>query len=150
MTTSLVPFGTRFGLFDDLRKEMDNLFNRFFAAEDGGELAQLTTWTPRLNLSETDKAYEVTVDLPGMKPEDFQVELKHGDLWITGERKGETEEKGKTWHRVERYYGQFRRVIALGDDVDPEHVEAEYKDGVLRITVPKAESAQTKRIEIKH
>ncbi len=147
--TTLAPFGNRFGLFDDLRREMDNLLTRFFTGEDGGEASQIAVWAPRLNLSETDKEYEVTVDLPGMKPEDIQIELRQGDLWITGERKAETEEKGKTWHRVERFYGQFRRVVRLGDDVDPENVEAEYKDGVLKITVPKAPTAQTKRIEIK-
>jgi HSP20 family protein len=149
MSTTLIPFGTRFGLLDDFRKEMDSLFNRFFAGDGTSEMAQTAVWTPRLNLSETDAAYHVSVDLPGLKPEDVNVELRHGDLWITGERRGETEEKGQTWHRVERYYGQFRRVVRLGDDVNPENVDAEYKDGVLHITVPKAPEAQPKKIEIK-
>jgi HSP20 family protein len=146
MSGSLIPFTTRFALFDDFRKEIDQLFGR--ANGDGGELAQ-AHWSPRLNVSETEKEYHVSVDLPGLKPEEVNVELKQGDLWITGERKTETEEKGQTWHRVERSYGQFRRVVRLGDEVSTDNVSAEYKDGVLHVTVPKAEKAQTKKIEIK-
>src|SRR5262245_45848313 len=112
MRGTLVPFGFRSGLFQDLHKEINQLFNQF-SGENGGEFTQ-TAWNPRLNLSETESAYDVTVDLPGLKPEEVSVELKHGDLWITGERKTETEEKDKTWHRVERHYGQFRRVVRLG------------------------------------
>jgi HSP20 family protein len=100
-------------------------------------------------VAETDTGWEVTLDLPGMKPEDFDVEFKHGDLWITGERKYEHEEEGKTYHRVERQWGQFRRVIRMGEEVDAERVNAEYKDGVLHITVPKTEMARAKRIEVK-
>jgi HSP20 family protein len=128
---------------------MDHLFNRFLEGENGGESTQISTWSPRLNLSESESSYEVSVDLPGLKPEEVNVELRHGDLWIAGERTGESEEQGRTWHRVERFYGQFRRVVRLGDDVDPENVEAEYHDGVLHITVPKTEVARSKKIEIK-
>lgn len=147
--TTLIPFNTRFGLMDDFRREMDQLFNRFFEGENGGESSQLSTWTPRLNLSESENSYEVSVDLPGLTPDGVNVELRHGDLWITGERKGESEEQGRTWHRVERFHGQFRRVVRLGDDVDPENVEAEYHDGVLHVTVSKTEVARPKKIEIK-
>ena len=147
MTRTLIPFGTRFGLLDDFRKEMDTLVNHFFQGEDGG--AEVPAWSPRLNVSETEKAYEVSVDLPGLKPDECNLELRQGDLWITGQRKSESEKEGRTWHRVERYCGQFRRVVRLGDDVDPEKVEAEYKDGVLHVTVPKTEMARTRKIEIK-
>lgn len=148
MTTSLAPFETRMpGLFSDLRRDVDNLMDRFFERGNGHELA--SWFKPSINLAENDKQYEVTVDLPGIKPDEFDVELKHGDLWITGERKEESEEKGKKWHRLERRYGQFRRVIRLGEDVDAEQVDAEYKDGVLRIIVPKTENSQTKHIKVK-
>lgn len=149
MATSLIPFATRFSLLDDFRKEMDSVFNRFFTGENGGEMLQTAAWVPRLNLSETDTAYHVSVDLPGLRPEEVSVELRHGDLWITGERKQESEEQGRTWHRIERHYGQFRRVVRLGDDVNPNQVDAQYKDGVLCITVPKVAEAQPKKIEIK-
>jgi len=132
--------------FDSLRREMDDLFEQFFGGEaaDGGAV-----FAPRTNLAETDQHYELTVDLPGMKPDDFHVELKDRELWITGERKHEAEEKGKTYHRVERTYGRFRRVISLGADADPEKIDAEYKDGVLRITVAKSEAAQPRKITVK-
>lgn len=136
----------RFGLLDDFRKEMDQLMGRFF---NGADEAELTYWTPRVNLAESDDGYDVSVDLPGLKPEDFSVELRHGDLWISGQRSEEHQESGKTWHRVERHFGQFRRVIRLGDDVNAEQVSAEYKDGVLRVHVPKSESAKSRKIEVK-
>jgi len=75
--------------------------------------------------------------------------LKEGQLWITGERRQESEEKGKTYHRVERQYGRFQRVIPLPAAVNPEKIDAEYKDGVLHITLPKDETAQPKRIPVK-
>jgi HSP20 family protein len=149
MATQLIPFGTRPGLFHDFRKEMDDLMGRFFTNENGGETAQMASWAPRLNLSETETQYELSLDLPGVKPDDVNVELRQGELWITGTRQAETEEKDKTWHRIERYWGQFRRVVRLGDDVDSEHVDAQYKDGVLHITVPKSAQAQTRKITIK-
>lgn len=149
MATQLIPFNTRHGLFDDFRKEMDDLMGRFFTGDNGGEVSQMANWSPRLNLSETEGQYEISLDLPGVKPDEVNVELRHGDLWITGTRQGESEEQDKTWHRVERYYGQFRRVIRLGDDVDADNVDAEYKDGVLHVTVPKTAEAQAKKITIK-
>lgn len=150
MANSLIPFKSDFGSFSDLRNEMDQLFERFFGGSDGGSISQQSAWAPRLDLAQTDNAYEVSVELPGMNADDINVELQHGDLWITGEQKRESEEHGKTWHRGERCRGQFRRVVRLGDDVDPEHVEAEYRDGVLHISVKKTEAAQTKKISIKH
>lgn len=142
MSNTLTPFGTRYGMLSDF----DQMLSRFFDDSDRGSLAQ---WTPRINLGETDQNYELTVDLPGMQPSDIEVELRHGDLWISGHRHEELQQEGKTWHRVERHYGQFRRVIRLGDDVDVDSINAEYKDGVLRISVAKSERARTKKIEVK-
>ena len=83
-----------------------------------------------------------------MKPEEVNVEFKDDALWITGERKHESEEKGKTFHRVERHYGSFRRIIRLGTDVNPETINANYKEGVLTVTTAKTEAARPKRIEV--
>jgi HSP20 family protein len=77
------------------------------------------------------------------------VEIREGSLWVSGERKEEKEEKGKTIHRVERHYGAFRRVIPLDLPVDREKVEAKYHDGELKISVAKSPEAETKRIEVK-
>ncbi len=146
MVRSLVPWGARTPqLFDRFRREMDELFGDFFGREDGGERA----FAPRTNIAETETHYEISVDLPGVKADDVTVELKSGNLWISGERKEEREEKGTTWHRVERQHGQFCRVFPLDMDVDADHIEAEYKDGVLRVTVPKSQTVRPKKIEVK-
>ncbi len=121
--------------------------DEFFGTHDGNELKPW--FAPRINLAETDQAYEISVDLPGMRPEDFSVELKDGQLWITGERKHEHEESGKTYHRVELQYGRFQRAVGLPTAVKADEVQAEYKDGVLRISVPKDESAKARRITVK-
>ncbi len=148
MVNGMIPWNTRTtNLLDNFRREMDQLFDRLGAAEGAGEVSQF--FAPHTNLAETESHYEITVDLPEMKPEDFSIELREGQLWITGERKQEHEEKGKTFHRVERQYGQFRRVISLGPDVDAEKIDAQYKDGVLKVSVPKAEAARPKKIEVK-
>lgn len=149
MAHGLIPWDTRSNaLLDNFRREMDELFDRFGALESGtGERAPF--FAPHTNLAETDSHYEIAIDLPGMKPEDFEIEMKEGRLWITGERRQEQEEKEKTYHRVERQYGQFRRIISLGSDVDADRIEAEYKDGVLTVQVPKAEEARPKKIQVK-
>jgi HSP20 family protein len=125
---------------------MENLMERFFGPEDG---RWLVGFVPGVNVAENETAYEVTTELAGMKPEDFKVELKNGDLWITGEKKEEKEEKGKTFHRVERSYGEFRRVIQLPGKVNAEKIAADYKEGVLKVMVPKAEEAKPRRVEVK-
>ena len=148
MVKSLVPVGMRFPrLFDDFREDFDGLVSRFFHDEDA-DAGTLAWYTPRMNLAEADDHYELTVDLPGVKPEEVEVEYRNGELWISGERRQETEAKEKTFHRIERRYGSFRRVIRLGD-VDPDRIQAKHHDGVLHIELPKAESACAKRIEVK-
>ena len=99
---------------------------------------------------ETDKAFEVSVDLPGIKPDDVKLEIKDGSLWVTGEKKEEKEEKGKTFHRVERRTGMFRRIFQLPVDVMEDKVDARFADGVLTVVLPKAEKVPPKHIEIKH
>jgi len=148
MTNSMVPWDVQSSaLLDNFRREMDELFNRFGGLETSRERSAF--FSPQTNLAETESHYEISIDLPGMKPEDFEIEMKDGRLWISGERKQEHEEKEKTFHRIERQYGQFRRIIALGSDVDADRIEAEYKDGVLKVQVPKAEAARPKKIQVK-
>ena len=127
-------------------REMENLMERLFNPDDG---RWLVGFVPAANVVETETAYEVTLELPGMKPEEFKGELKNGDLWVTGEKREEKEEKGKTFHRVERTYGEFRRVIPLPGEVAEAKIEAEYKEGVLKILVPKTEKAKPRRVEVR-
>ena len=110
-----------------------------------------STWSAaHANIVELEDEYEITLDLPGLGSDDFQIEYEDGQLRIMGERRFEHEEKeGRTFHRVERSYGKFSRAFALPRDVDPEKIEAKYENGVLRVAVPKAESSKVRKIEVK-
>lgn len=126
-----------------------NWINRLFDADNGGLGDEW--FAPRTNIAETEKEFEVTVELPGMKREDFHVDVHNGRLEISGEVKEEKEEKEKTWHRVERRHGEFKRVLSLPENVDVEKIDAEYKDGLLNVRIPKTvkEEPAPKRIEVK-
>jgi len=149
MKRGLVPFTSDLPAVDTFRREMDTLFDRFF--DFGGEGNGISAWSyePHISLAEQEDCFEVTAELPGLTPKDFSVEVKDNQLWISGEKKEEKTDNGKTFHRVERRYGAFRRVIPLAAQVDAEHIAAEYKDGVLTVRVPKSESAKPRRIEVK-
>jgi HSP20 family protein len=108
-----------------------------------------TDWAPALDIQETEKEYAVKVDLPEVKKEDIKVELLDGALTIQGERKQEKEEKGKKYHRVERQYGQFLRRFTLPGEVDATKIQAQFKDGVLTVTMPKTAAATPKPVEVK-
>jgi HSP20 family protein len=127
-------------------------FGRFVEGMFGEEDRWMSlegAFVPTINVAENAEGVEVTVELPGMKPEDFTVEVKNGALWIAGEKKEELEEKGKTFHRVERSYGEFRRVIPLPATVAEDKVAAEYKSGVLKISLPKTAEARPRKVEVK-
>lgn len=147
MVRHITPFGnTGMQLFDVFRREMEDLAGRMTEGEDTSEGA---TFVPRTNVSETDVAYELTLDLPGMKSEDFNIELHEGRLTVSGERASEETVEGKKLHRVERRFGKFRRTFNLGHDVDSEKVSAEYDAGVLRVVVEKSAKAKPTKIEVK-
>jgi HSP20 family protein len=132
-----------------MERDMERLMDQFLNDGEVWVLPERGWFTPKADIAETDKGYEVTMDLPGIDPKDLTVEVREGSLWVSGERKEEKEEKGKTYHRVERHYGAFRRAIPLDLPVNREKVEAKYHDGVLKISVAKMPGAETKRIEVK-
>lgn len=136
-----------------LRVDLDRLFEGVFGDGSGaaGPTALFTkgAFAPAMDLKEREDAYVAEIEIPGMKPEDFQVEVQDGVLSIRGERKQETEEKTRQWHRTERVYGSLERRVALPSSVDAEKVEAAYKDGVLTVTVPKSPVAKPKSIQVK-
>jgi len=127
---------------------MDRLFDRFFfpgeVFEEGNVLV-----APHMNVAETDKEFEVTMELPGMDAKDINIEFRNGDLCVSGETKREEEKEGKTFHRVERHYGRCCRTLPLAGGIDKDGITAEYRQGVLKIMVPKTEVAPPKRIDIK-
>jgi HSP20 family protein len=111
--------------------------------------ATATAWAPALDISERKDAYLVTVELPGLKPEDLDITMEDGLLTIKGERQFTQESSEQQFHRVERRYGAFRRAITQPAHVMAEGIEASFEDGVLQILVPKAEEATPKRIQVR-
>jgi HSP20 family protein len=107
-----------------------------------GELA------PAFDIAETDKEYTITGEIPGIEAKDLKVTLTDGVLNITGEKKKEEKEKGEHYHRIEREYGSFHRGFRFPEHVTSDNVKANYKDGVLKVTLPKTE-VKTKKIEVK-
>jgi HSP20 family protein len=146
---TLFPTTDRFtGMMSRFEDEMEDLMDRFWGGERGW-LTEKPGFVPTVDLVESENEFAVTVDLPGLKPEEVNVELKNGNLWITGKREEEKEEKGKTYHRVERRHGEFRRILPFTTPIEEEKIEAKFENGVLKITVPKGEEAKTKHIEVK-
>lgn len=134
--------------FRTLQQQMDDLISSFSREGDGGRLTTAEIH-PSLDVSETDDAIQVRVDLPGIKPEEVEVEVRGDALQITGERMQEREEKGKTWHRTERRVGKFARAMTLPCAVNEDKVQAEYSSGVLNITLPKSAKEKTHKITVK-
>jgi len=145
---------TRWNPFKDL-DELENRLSTFFGQapvrRQNGEQESLTVaeWAPLVDITEDDKEYLIKAELPEVKKDDVKVTVENGVLSITGERKFEKEEKGRKYHRVERAYGNFVRSFTLPDDADANKVNAEFKDGVLKVHVTKSEAAKPKQIEVK-
>lgn len=133
--------------FRALQQEFDDLLGRF--SEDwNGDWPALPN-VPSLDVSETAEAVQVRMDIPGMEAKDIDIEVTGNMLNVSGERKEEKEEKGKTWHRIERKTGSFARSVTLPSAVMEDKVEAAYKDGVLTVTLPKTEEAKTHKVKVK-
>ncbi len=122
---------------------------RASASETGREALTVPDWAPVVDISETDGEYLIKAEIPEVKREDVKVSVENGVLTMQGERKQEKEEKGKKFHRVERYYGSFLRTFTVPDNVDDTKVRAEFKDGVLNVHLPKTEKAKPKAIDVK-
>ena len=135
-------------------QEMRDILDRYARAvgqPQAGSQEVIATgdWAPRVDIAETDKAFEIKAEIPEVNKEDFKVTVHNGVLTIQGERKQETEETGKKFHRVERFYGSFTRSFTLPDNVDETKISASFKDGVLNLQIQKTEEAKPKSIEVK-
>ena len=131
----------------DLQREVDSIFDQFFGRESDGDTS--TVWAPRTDLSETDDAFRIRLDVPGMTKDDIAINLQNNTLTVSGERSSERQEDGEEYVRMERAFGNFHRTFTLPDAVDPDRVEATYDEGVLTINVPKTEKSTRRQIEIK-
>lgn len=147
------PMMTRWNPFkelEDMEKRLSSYLGRpGIPTESGKEAMTVTEWSPRVDITEDDKEYVIKADLPEVKKEDIKLTVQDNVMSISGERKYEKEEKGKKYHRVERAYGSFMRSFTLPEDADGSKVNAEYKDGVLNVRLPKSEKAKPKSIEVK-
>ncbi len=142
-----------FGSFQrEMNKLADDLFGGFNLLPRAPlERRLATTFTPRVDVSETDKEIKVSAELPGMDEKDIDVSLARDTLTIKGEKKEEKEEKGEDYYRMERSYGSFTRSVPLSAEVDTDKVQATFKKGVLEITLPKTPEAiqETKKVPVK-
>jgi len=107
-----------------------------------------TLWSPSVDLSETDNAYEIQAEIPGMNKKDIKISFSDNVLSLTGERKQEKDEKKKSYHRTERFYGRFQRSFRLPHDVKADEIKANYKNGVLIVEIPKFEEGKAKEIVV--
>ena len=145
---------TRWDPFTEM-EELQNRFAKLFnltpprIGEIGKESITSTEWCPSVDILEDEKEYLVKADLPEVKKEDVKVTLESDVLTITGERKFEKEEKGKKYHRVERSYGNFLRSFTLPMGAEGSKVTAEFKEGVLKVHLPKSDKVKSKSVEVK-
>jgi len=134
---------------EDVSSRLNRVFGRSLARSDTGqEMLAMADWTPSADISETNKSYLIKAEIPGINKEDVKVTLQDGMLTIQGERKMEKEEKDKKFHRIERSYGSFMRSFRVPDDADASAVKAEFKDGMLNVTLNKSAKTRTKAINV--
>lgn len=142
-----------FDPFSRMHREMDRVFEDVLSDTSRPWYGPRFDWwgamTPSLDMSETPDGLEIYVDLPGMDVKDVTLTLREGMLWISGERKDKFEEKKKDFYRSERKFGSFVRSVLLPYDVDAEHIDAHFENGVLRIMLPKSPEAEAKERRIK-
>jgi HSP20 family protein len=134
-----------------LRGELDRVFDDFFGnhlQRGSNATAAAGVWSPSVNVHEDVDNYYVEAELPGMSKDDIQVEVENNVLSLRGERRFEKKEEKSSYHFVERSYGSFYRSFALPKNVDSDSISAEYKDGVLHLTLPKREEVKPRKVSI--
>lgn len=135
---------------EDVTQRLNRIFGHSLVSKgQGSEAMKPAEWAPAVDVSETDEAFVIKAEIPEVKKEDVKVTMQDGALTIQGERRQEKEEKGKRYHRIERSYGSFMRSFDLPNNVDEAKAKAEFKDGLLTLTLPKTEKAKPKAIEVK-
>lgn len=134
-------------------REIEDLFDRYTSKLGWPSLSReafsTQEWSPKVDIVETDKEFTIKAELPEVKKEDVKVNIENGELCISGERKQEKEESGKKFHRIERFYGSFMRSFTLPGNVDEANIKAEFKDGMLNLSLPKTAETKPKATEVK-
>jgi len=135
------------GELERMRKKMDRIWNRFSQEFSASTFEH--DFNPSLDLAETEESLVAEIELTGIKPKDIDISVTSDMLTGTGEKKQRAKETGRNYHLVERAYGKFSRSTRLPTTVDPDQVEASYKDGILLIILGKTETIKSKKIEVK-
>ncbi len=138
------PVGNPFSFHN----EIGRLFSDVFGADSPKTELNDATWRPTVDVSETENGFEIRAELPGVSENDLNVSVTDNLLTIKGEKHQEAETDGKNYHRVERRYGSFQRQFTLPREVETDSIKAEYTDGVLTLSIPKAEAAKPTEISI--
>ncbi|SNZ06525.1 HSP20 family protein [Persephonella hydrogeniphila] len=131
-----------------IEQELNKVFNELVPTPKS-EVAEVTTWNPRVDIYEKDNKLIIEAEIPGAKKEDVEVKIKDNAVVIKGEVKREEEEKEKTYYRSERFYGVFERVIPLPVEVKTEEAKATFENGILKIEIPKVSEEKEVKIEVK-
>ena len=136
---------------NELENRLATMFGRVPVRKSGekDEAMTVAEWAPLVDITEDEKEYLIKAQLPEVKKDDMKVSVQDGILTIAGERKSEKEERNKKFHRVEWAYGSFSRSFTLPEDADADKVAGDFKDGVLKVHVPKSEKAKPKKIDVK-
>jgi HSP20 family protein len=134
----------------NMQKEINRMFDSFFrGSQIEDESLVPAAWCPAVDIAEHDDEFVVKMELPGVSREDVKITMQNHVLLVHGEKKQDKESKGSNYHRVERSYGAFQRTFTLPATVRSEKIDANFADGILNITLPKAEEAKPERIEVK-
>jgi HSP20 family protein len=141
---------TRWDPFRDLMS-IQNEMNRLFGRTYGGDVGESTrgAWTPALDVFETQEKFVITMELPGVSPDDVDISVEDSTLMVRGERKFYSEQQEESFLRIERRFGEFTRSLTLPSTADAESIQASFDQGVLRVEVPKREEAKPRKISIK-
>lgn len=137
-------------------REIEDMFDRYTRAigvprriGEGGAIATVADWTPQVDITEGPGEFTIKAEIPEVNKDDVKISIDDGVVTISGQKRKEKEEKDKTYHRIERFYGTFSRSFSLPDNINPGGATATFKDGVLTLQIPKTTDVKPKGIEVK-
>jgi len=131
-----------------LREKMNRLFEDVFTGRSEDKELSASTWAPAVDIFETENELIMTAEVPGIDEKDIEIKIEDNTLSLKGERKFEKETKEENFHRIERSYGSFYRAFTLPNSIDPEKIQAEHENGVLKITMPKRQERKPRKVKI--
>lgn len=131
-----------------LREKMNRLFEDVFTGQSEGKELAASTWAPAVDIFETENDLVITAEVPGIDEKDIEIKIEDNTLILKGARKFEKETKEENYHRIERSYGSFYRAFTLPNSIDPEKIQAEHENGVLKITMPKRTELKPRKVKI--